>query len=105
MPKRYFKIELGKGIECHVYFETLNGLVISYVVKLLVWIGTEYYEVIRFDSAHGYPHKDILDPAGSVVRKVWFQLLDNQQGLDLAIKDMKDNYELYIERFKKWLKK
>ena len=32
------------------------------------------------------------------------ELLDNQQGLDLAIKDLKDNYELYIERFKKWLK-
>ena len=105
MPKRYFKIELGKGIEAHVYFETLNGLVVSYVVKLLIWIGAEYYEVIRFDSAHGCPHKDIMDPAGSVVRKVWFELLDNQQGLDLAIKDMKDNSALYIERFKKWLKK
>jgi len=54
--------------------------------------------------SHGCPHKDILDPTGSVVRKVWFELLDNQQGLDLAIKDLKDNYELYIERFKKWLK-
>jgi hypothetical protein len=64
----------------------------------------KYYEVIRFDSAHGCPHKDILDPTGSVVRKVWFELLDNQQGLNLAIKDLKDNYELYIERFKKWLK-
>jgi hypothetical protein len=104
MPKRYFRIELGDGVEVHVYFETLNGLVISYVVKLLVWIGADYYEVIRFDSAHGCPHKDILDTTGSVVRKVWFELLDNQQGLDLAIKDLKDNYELYMERFKKWLK-
>ena len=51
MSKRYFKIQLGEGIEAHVYFETLNGLVISYVVKLLVWIGTEYYEVIRFEIA------------------------------------------------------
>ena len=99
MPKRYFTIELGEGIQVHVYFETLNGLVVSYVVKLLVWVGA-----IRFDSAHGCPHKDILDPTGSVVRKVWFELLDNQQGLDLAIKDLKDNYLLYIERFEKWKK-
>ena len=49
-------------------------------------------------------NKDILDPTGSVVRKVWFELLDNQQGLDLAIKDLKDNYLLYIERFEKWKK-
>ena len=65
MPKRYFTIELGEGIQVHA-------------------------------------HKDILDPTGSVVRKVWFELLDNQQGLDLAIKDLKDNYLLYIERFEKW---
>jgi hypothetical protein len=43
MPKRYFRIELGNGVEGHVYFETVNGLVISYVVKLLVWIGADYY--------------------------------------------------------------
>ena len=41
---------------------------------------------------------------GAVVRKTWFEFLDNKQGLDLAIRDIKDNYELYIERFKKWLK-
>jgi hypothetical protein len=55
MPKRYFRIELGKGIEYHVDFETLNGLVISYIVKLPFWIGAEYYEVIRFDSASWMP--------------------------------------------------
>jgi len=42
---------------------------------------------------------------GAVARKIWFESLDNQQGLDMAVKDIKDNYELYIERFKKWLRK
>jgi len=37
-------------------------------------------------------------------RKTWYDFFDNQQGLDMAIKDLKDNYELYIERFKKWMK-
>jgi hypothetical protein len=40
-----------------------------------------------------------------VKRKVWFELLDNKQALDLAIKDLKDNHELYVERFLRWLKK
>jgi len=105
MPKKYFVIELAQGIEIHVYFETLNGLVISYVVKLLIRIDKRYYEIIRFDSAHGCPHKDTINEKGEVVRKTWFESLDNQQGLDMAVKDIKDNYELYIERFKKWLKK
>ncbi len=105
MPKKYYTIELAKGIEIHVYFETLNGLVISYVVKLLLWVDKKYYEVIRFDSAHRCPHKDILDEKGAVARKIWFESLDNQQGLDMAIKDIKDNYELYVERLTKWLRK
>ena len=105
MPKKYYAIELVEGIEIHVYFETLNGLVISYVVKLLLRVNKKYYEVIRFDSAHGCPHKDTIDDKGAIVRKTWFESLDNQQGLDMAIKDIKDNYELYIERFNKWLRK
>ena len=105
MPKKYYTIELAEGIEIHVYFDTLNGLVINYVVKLLLWKSKRYYEVVRFDSAHGCPHKDILDEKGMVVRKIWFESLDNQQGLDMAIKDIKDNYDLYVERLKKWLRK
>ena len=87
-------------------------MVISYVVKLILWVDKKHYEVIRFDSAHGCPHKDIVcphkdivDEKGAVVRKIWFESLDNQQGLDMAIKDVKDNYELYVERLKKWLRK
>ena len=69
MPKKYFVIELAAGIEIHVYIETFNGLVISYVVKLLLRDGKKYYEVIRFDSAHGCPHKDTIDEKGEVIEK------------------------------------
>ena len=105
MPKKYFIIELPDGAEIHVFFETANGLILSFVVKLVFKIGNIYHEVVRFDSGHECPHKDILDVNGHVKRKVWFKLLDNKQGLDLGIRDLKDNHEIYIERFKKWLKK
>ena len=100
--KKYYKIELPGNAEIHVYFETANGLIIDFVVKLVLKVGTTYYELIRFDSAHGCPHKDILDVNGKSKKKVWFELLNNKQGLDLAVRDLKDNHEIYIERFKKW---
>ncbi len=53
----------------------------------------------------GCRHKDTLNPNGEVMRKVWLDLLDNKQALDLGIKDLKDNYSLYVERFNSWLKK
>jgi hypothetical protein len=73
MPKKYYKIDLGNGAEIHVYFEVLNGLIINFVVKLVLIQNDGYREIIRFDSAHGCPHKDIID-AGTVIRKVWRQL-------------------------------
>ena len=63
MAKKYYTIELAEGIEIHVYFDTVNGLVINYVVKLLLWKSKRYYEVVRY----GCPHKDILDKTGTVL--------------------------------------
>jgi len=103
MPKKYFIIKLPDGAEIHVFFETVNGLITSFVAKLVLIKGNRYYEIVRFDSGHECPHKDVLDANGRVKRKVWFRLLDNKQGLDLGIRDLKDNHEIYIERFKKWL--
>ena len=31
--------------------------------------------------------------------------IDNTDGLNLAVKDLKDNFEMYIERYLKWQKK
>lgn len=38
------------------------------------------------------------------VRKVWYDFLDNNKALTMAIADIKDNYEFYRERYLKWLK-
>lgn len=105
MPIRYYVIELASGVEIHVFFETEQGILLRYVVKLVIKQDDGYHEVIRFDSAHDCPHKDILGANGKVKRKVWFESLDNKQGLDVAIRDLKDNFEMYVERYEKWQKK
>ncbi len=105
MPQKYYKIILTNDVEIHVSFETLGGSLIRFVVKLVLQVGNSFLEIVRFDSAHGCPHKDTLNPNGEVVSKVWLDLLGNKQALDLGIKDLKDNYSLYVERFNRWLKK
>ncbi len=105
MPTKYFRIILSDGCEIHVFFETMSGLILNFVVKLVISLENTYYEIVRYDSAHNCPHKDILDEEGHVIRKIWFELLDNKQALDMAIKDLKDNHKIYRERFMKWLKK
>jgi hypothetical protein len=39
MPRKYYKIELGGGVEIHVYFETVGGLIVNFVVKLTLMQG------------------------------------------------------------------
>jgi hypothetical protein len=91
MPTKYYSIRLSEDAEIQVFFQTAQGLIVNFVVKLIYRVGEKYYEVVRFDSAHGCPHKDVLDSDGSVRRKIWFKLLGNKQGLDLAIRDLRDN--------------
>jgi hypothetical protein len=105
MPRKYYRIVLTDNVEIQVAFETSHGSLEGFVVKLVLTMGESIFELVRFDSAHGCPHKDTLNPNGEVVRKAWFDLLSNKQALDLGIKDLKDNYELYVERFDSWLKK
>lgn len=103
MNKEYF-LEIAEGTIAYVYFKTEKGEVIEFAVKLLSEFEGEWHEILRYDSRHGCPHKDILYMNGEVVRKVWYDFLDNGQALTMAITDIKDNFEFYKERYQKWLK-
>lgn len=98
-------IEITEDTKAYIYLAMSQGTVTNFVVKLLVLFQEVWHEVLRYDSGHDCPHKDILDSEGTVVRKVWYDFLDNGQALTMAITDIKDNHEFYKERFEKWLKK
>jgi len=104
MDKEYF-LELEEGTIAYVYFKTEKGDVIEFVVKLLLMLEGNWHEIMRYDSGHDCPHKDILNINGDVIRKIWYDFLDNGQALTMAITDMKDNFEFYKERYQKWLKR
>ncbi len=103
MNKEYF-LEIEEGTIVYVYFETSKGDVTEFVVKLLSVLEGEWHEILRYDSGHDCPHKDILNIDGEVIRKVWYDFLDNGQALTMAITDIKDNFQFYIERYRQWLK-
>ncbi len=96
MDKEYF-LEIARGTIVYVYFKTKKGEVEEFVVKLIALFEDEWYEVLRYDSGHGCPHKDILNTDGEVIRKIWYDFLDNGQALTMAITDIKENYE-FIKR-------
>ena len=98
-------IEIADGAKAYVRLAMIYGKVTTFAVKLLALIRGEWHEILRYDSGHDCPHKDILDIDGAVVRKVWYDFLDNGQALTMAITDIKDNHDFYKERYEKWLRK
>jgi hypothetical protein len=97
--------ELSINTQSYVYFEVEKGQVIYFVVKLSSTFENKMYEILRYDSGHNYPHKDILNKDGHVIRKVWFRHLSNKEVLTKALFDIRNNFEKHIERFnKKWFR-
>ncbi|MGD0281537.1 MAG: hypothetical protein ABSB95_04155 [Dissulfurispiraceae bacterium] len=97
-------IEITHQDSIFIQIRTDRGTVESFVVTLLCDIQGQRYEVVRFDSGHGSPHKDILDTDGHVARKVWYHYLSNAEAANMAIADIKEHYESYRERYIKWLR-
>ena len=53
-----------------VWFEIEHGLVISFVVQLeCIFVGRDRWTpVVRYDTAHGFAHRDEMHPAGKAVK-------------------------------------
>lgn len=65
-----YALNLSENSKGYVRVITLDGAVDEFVVKLLYIDRSEWQEILRFDSGHGCPHKDILDLDGNIIRKV-----------------------------------
>ncbi|MBI5214122.1 MAG: hypothetical protein HY960_00045 [Ignavibacteriae bacterium] len=104
MPKHNYEKYISDDSIVYVFFENDKRKVVRFTVKLLSKFGNQWYEVVRYDSGHGIPHKDILTPDGKVSRKIWYKYMNNNQALDFALDEMNEQMEFYKWRFEQWLK-
>lgn len=79
---------------CH---EIRKGKVISFVVQLEVFDGKKWREVVRYDSVHGYAHKDRYFSDGRKVKKILD--LNFNEALTFADEDINDNWKSYKDIF------
>ena len=80
----------------HVH-ETDRGKVRGFTVQLEVWHDAKWNPVVRYDGSHGFPHKDVFHRNGES-RKVPLKK-SFKEALVFADKDIRDNWEMYLERF------
>ena len=78
--------------------------VAGFVVQYEVLHENKWMPVVRYDTAHGYAHKDLINPDGSA-EKVFIGVTDLNEALTLADKDINENWERYKERYFRRIKK
>ena len=61
-------------------------------------VNNIWYPVVRYDTAHGFAHRDILDKKGSAKKTPLFNQ-DYNDALTFAENDLKTNWEYYKQRF------
>ncbi len=100
MPEKTFPITLSAQDSIRVEFVTEGRQVISFVAQYETVIDGERKPVVRYDSAHGKGHRDVLDWNGHTVGKDWLAQGDDfAAGLTFAIDDLEANWERYLTDF------
>lgn len=81
-------------------FTTESGQVTAFMAQYETLIEGEPVPVVRFDTAHGFPHRDILDRRGRIVTK---SRLEDQLTLGAALThaehDIQYSWPQYREAF------
>ena len=77
-----------------------GGRIVTFVVQLELWWHHTWQPIARYDTAHGFAHRDLLHADGRV-EKTPMGLADWNQALTLAMEDLKANWPWYRERFLK----
>ena len=81
------------------YHYAASGKITKFTVQLEVKVGDTWKEVVRYDCAHGYAHKDLYDINGKQ-RKININMT-YEDALTYADDDINENWQIYRHGFLK----
>lgn len=87
-----------------VIFETERGHILRFVVQLecqFVEDG-EWIPMVRYDTAHGYAHRDILHPTQKE-EKTEMPVQNYNEALTIEMDDIVEKRYDYHRRYEEWL--
>ena len=97
MAEKQYLLMLDIDARKRHFHLTKAGMVAEFVVQLEIKTGGIWKEVIRYDCAHDYTHKDCYNIKGQC-RKINLYR-DYEDALTLADDDINENWEIYREKF------
>lgn len=81
-----------------------GGVVIAFTIQYEAEIDGQWHEIVRYDSAHGRPHKDLLHPDGSETKEE-FPYYTNAEVITLGQNDIRKNWQRYREQYEREMKR
>ncbi len=72
--------------------------IVEFSIQYEAYIDGRWHPIVRYDSAHGLAHRDLLHPTGRKT-KTSFQNWDYSQVLTFGERDLKQNWGAYKQRY------
>ena len=99
MGEKHYLIMLDTDARKRHYHRTEAGKITNFSVQLEIKIGDTWREVVRYDCAHGYAHKDYYNIDGKR-RKINLSM-SYEDALTFADDDINENWQSHRQRFLK----
>lgn len=102
MPEIDFEVPLDDTyLEwMRVRFSTLRGKVTTFMVQYETTFAGRRVPVVRYDNAHGFVHRDLLNRRGQLIAKTRLENdPDSSVALNIGEPDILDNWPHYLEQF------
>ena len=87
-----------------LYCMTEKGQVIVFRVQYEAFIEGQWWPIVRYDTAHGFPQRDLLHP-NRPGEKVEYAGWSNAEVLTLGQEDIKRNWRTYRAQYEKEMSK
>ena len=75
-----------------------KSAVLNFVVQYETRVSGKWLPVVRYDTTHGFAHRDVLDRKGNK-RKTPIFARNYNEALTYAEYDIRSNWKLYKQRF------
>jgi hypothetical protein len=96
-----YRRSLDEYNRLRVRFAIEQGKVVHFVVQLECRWTTEWFPVVRYDSAHGFAHRDTMHPHRDAIKET-LDLRDFDEALTFAIEDLSRHWRRYRQRYERW---
>ena len=97
VEKTYVQI-LDARDRIRVQFKKDRGKITDFVVQYETLVGEKWQAVVRYDTAHGRPHTDVIRPDGTKEKRL-LHFPNFNDAFSYAEEDVKANWERYRQRY------